>query len=131
LLRQIGDATPEQVLEGAEDGLPKLWLIKQGLALRERHPEWFGADADIEPLDVRGRRADHAIAYLRAGSVIAIAPRLVVKLGGDWGDTTIDLPEGDWLNHLTGDRWTRGAANVAELLRRFPVALLSREAPPQ
>jgi (1->4)-alpha-D-glucan 1-alpha-D-glucosylmutase len=131
LLRQISDATPEQVMERAADGLPKLWLIKQGLALRGRHPEWFGADADIEPLDVRGRRADHVIAYLRAGSVIAVAPRLVVRLGGDWRDTAIDLPDANWHNHLTGDRWGQGLIDVAELLCRFPVALLSREAYPQ
>ena len=128
LLRQIPDATPEQVMERAGDGLPKLWLIKQGLALRGRHPEWFGADADIQRLNVHGRWSDHAIAYVRAGSVIAVAPRLVVKLGGDWRDTAIDLPEGNWLNHLTGDRWVQGLTGVAELLRRFPVALLSREA---
>ena len=128
LLRQIRDATPEQVMERAEDGLPKLWLIKQGLALRGRHPEWFGADADIQRLEVRGRRADHAIAHVRAGSVVAVAPRLVVKLGGDWRDTALDLPEGNWLNLLTGDRFAQGPTGVAELLRRFPVALLSREA---
>ena len=127
LLRQIATATPEQVMERDEEGLPKLWLIKQGLALRGRHPEWFGADANIQRLEVRGGRADHAIAYLRGGSVIALAPRLVVGLGGDWQDTVIDLPEGDWLNRLTGDRWLQGPAAVAELLRRFPVALLSRE----
>jgi len=131
LLRQISDATPEQMMERSDDGLPKLWLIKQALALRGRHPEWFGADADIERLNVRGDRADHAIAYVRAGSVIAVAPRLVVRLSGDWRDTAIDLPEGSWLNHLTGDRCVQGPTSVAELLRRFPVALLSREASPQ
>lgn len=127
LLKLLCDATPERVMERADDGLPKLWLIRQGLALRGRHPEWFGADADIQRLDVLGSRADHAIAYLRAGSVIALAPRLVVKLGGDWRDTAIELAEGNWRNHLTGDRWKSGLTGVAELLRRFPVALLSRE----
>jgi (1->4)-alpha-D-glucan 1-alpha-D-glucosylmutase len=131
LLRQIDDATPEQVMQQSDEGLPKLWLIKQALALRGRHPEWFGADADIERLNVRGQRADHAIAYVRAGSVIAVAPRLVVRMGGDWRDTAIDLPAGSWINHLTGDRWTEGSAGVAELLSRFPVALLSQEANPQ
>jgi (1->4)-alpha-D-glucan 1-alpha-D-glucosylmutase len=131
LLRQISEATPEQVMERTDDGLPKLWLIKQGLALRSRHPEWFGADADIKRVDVRGRRADHAVAYMRAGSVIAVAPRLLVKLGGDWRETEINLPQGNWLNHLTGDRWAQGPNELAELLRRFPVALLSREASQQ
>ena len=128
LLSQIKNASPDQVMERADEGLPKLWLIKQGLALRRNHPEWFGAEADIQRLRVRGSRADHAIAYIRAGSVIAVAPRLTVKLAGDWRNTAVDLPEGEWLNHLTGDRWGQGLNGVAELLRRFPVALLSREA---
>ena len=92
LLSQIRDATPEQVMERADEGLPKLWLIKQGLALRRRHPEWFGAEADIRRLRVRGSKADHAVAYVRAGSVIAVAPRLTVKLGGDWRNTALELP---------------------------------------
>lgn len=128
LLSQIRDATPERVMERADEGLPKLWLIKQGLALRRRHPEWFGAEADIRRLRVRGSRADHAVAYVRAGSVIAVAPRLTVKLGGDWRNTALELPPGRWLNHLTGERWTDGLNQVAEILRRFPVALFSREA---
>ncbi|MFZ1887729.1 MAG: malto-oligosyltrehalose synthase [Candidatus Binataceae bacterium] len=128
LLSQIKDATPEQVMERADEGLPKLWLIKQGLALRRRHPEWFGAEADIRRLRVRGSKADHAVAYVRAGSVIAVTPRLTVRLGGDWRNTALELPPGRWLNHLTGERWTDGLNQVAEILRRFPVALLSREA---
>jgi (1->4)-alpha-D-glucan 1-alpha-D-glucosylmutase len=52
-------------------------------------------------------------------------------LGGDWRDTAIDLPDANWHNHLTGDRWGQGLIDVAELLCRFPVALLSREAYPQ
>jgi (1->4)-alpha-D-glucan 1-alpha-D-glucosylmutase len=68
---------------------------------------------------------------MRAGSVIAVAPRLLVKLGGDWRETEINLPQGNWLNHLTGDRWAQGPNELAELLRRFPVALLSREASQQ
>lgn len=131
LLSQIKTATPEQVMERADEGLPKLWLIKQGLALRRRHPEWFGAEADLRRLRVRGGRADHAIAYARAGSVVALAPRLTVKLGGDWRNTAVELPEGNWINHLTGDRWAEGLNEVAQILRRFPVALLSRESDPQ
>ncbi len=38
LLKQLDGATPEQVMERAGEGLPKLWLIKQVLALRGRLP---------------------------------------------------------------------------------------------
>jgi (1->4)-alpha-D-glucan 1-alpha-D-glucosylmutase len=127
LLKQLDGATPEQVMERAGEGLPKLWLVKQGLALRRRHPEWFGGGADFHPMRGRGRRSDHVIAYARAGSVIAVAPRLVVKLGGDWHGTMFAIPEGEWTNRLTGESYRGGAVAMADLLRRFPVALLSRE----
>jgi (1->4)-alpha-D-glucan 1-alpha-D-glucosylmutase len=128
LLKQLDGATPEQVMERAGEGLPKLWLIKQGLALRSRHPEWFGASSDFHPMRARGRRSEHVVAYARAGgSVIAVAPRLVVKLGGEWHGTTFAIPEGEWTNHLTGESYRGGAVAMADLLRRFPVALLSRE----
>ncbi|MHB8382008.1 MAG: malto-oligosyltrehalose synthase [Candidatus Binataceae bacterium] len=132
LLKQIGvTKSPEQIMERVDEGLPKLWLIKQGLALRRRHPEWFGAEADIQRLRVRGSRSDYAIAYVRAGSVIAVAPRLTKKLAGQWRGTAVDIPEGTWLNHLTGDRLGPGINKMEDILRRFPVALLSREVGPE
>ncbi len=127
LLKQLDGATAEQVMERPGEGLPKLWLIKRGLALRNQHPEWFGAGADFHPMRARGRRSEHVIAYARSNSAIAVAPRLVVKLDGDWHGTSFALPEGDWTNHLTGESYRGGALAMADLLRRFPVALLSRE----
>jgi (1->4)-alpha-D-glucan 1-alpha-D-glucosylmutase len=64
---------------------------------------------------------------MRGDSVITIVPRLVAKLGGDWRDTEVELPNGTWTNHLTGERWHGGPARLALLMRRFPVALLARE----
>jgi (1->4)-alpha-D-glucan 1-alpha-D-glucosylmutase len=107
--------------------MPKLWLIRNGLALRKRHPEWFGPQAGIEPLEVRGARRDHVVAFIRGESVATIVPRLVAKLGDDWSDTEIELPRGQWANHLTGERLRGGRIKLAELMHRFPVALLARE----
>ena len=59
-----------------------------------------------------------------------VAPRLVLGLGGeqlDWAETTLELPTGRWRNELTGDTLDGGVVALAELLRRFPVALLMRE----
>jgi (1->4)-alpha-D-glucan 1-alpha-D-glucosylmutase len=53
---------------------------------------------------------------------------LPIKLGGDWRDTSLELPEGRWKNELTGDEVRGGRAMVGALLARFPVALLSRDA---
>ncbi len=128
LLRQVENASPEQVMERAADGSPKLWLIQKTLKLRNSHPEWFGKDADIAPLRVVGRRSDHIIAYSRADSVLAVAPRLTVKLDGDWRDTIIELPSGEWFDSLGGRRIEGSVVRIEDLLRRFPVALLSREA---
>jgi maltooligosyltrehalose synthase len=62
--------------------------------------------------------------------VIAVLPRLVMGLGGEWADTEIDLPgaagAARWRNELTGEELGAGACRLADLLARFPVALLSR-----
>ncbi|HYR78650.1 MAG TPA: malto-oligosyltrehalose synthase, partial [Candidatus Dormibacteraeota bacterium] len=120
-------ATPEQVMERMDEGMPKMWVIRQGLALRKRHPEWFGPQAGIEPLNARGARSDHVVAFIRGESVVTIVPRLAAKLGGDWRDTEVELPRGEWINHLSGERVRGTHVRLADLMRRFPVALLSRE----
>jgi (1->4)-alpha-D-glucan 1-alpha-D-glucosylmutase len=127
LLADLKNATPEQVMKRIDEGMPKMWLIRQGLALRKRHPEWFGAQAGIEPLNVRGARSDHVVAFIRGESAVTIVPRLAAKLGGDWRDTEVELPSGEWINHLTGERVRNSRGRLADLMRRFPVALLSRE----
>ncbi len=127
LLSDLKDATPEQVMERIDEGMPKLWLIRNALSIRNRHPEWFSPQAGIEPLIARGTCSDHVIAFMRGESVIAIAPRLVVKLDGNWRDTQVELPGGDWTNHLTGEQLSGSNVRLADLMRRFPVALLARE----
>lgn len=128
LLEELGKGmSPEGILARMDEGLPKLWLIRQGLHLRRRRPEAFGPGSTYEPLQVSGEKADHAVAFLRGGEVAAVVPRLAFKLGGDWGDTTLDLPEGRWRNGLTGDEVAGGRIGLKDLLARFPVALLSAE----
>jgi (1->4)-alpha-D-glucan 1-alpha-D-glucosylmutase len=142
LLAGLAGATPETVLAGMDDGLPKLWLIRQALRLRRARPDWFAPEARYRPLAAAGPRAAHAVAFCRAGAVVAVAPRLVLGLGGDWGETTLDLPlpagaapagaaagragRGTaWRNELTGEELPAGPCRLADLLRRFPVALLA------
>jgi (1->4)-alpha-D-glucan 1-alpha-D-glucosylmutase len=127
LLADLRNVTPEKVMQRMDEGMPKMWLIRQALALRKRHPEWFGAEAGIEPVEVRGLRRDHVVAFIRGESVTTIVPRLMAKLGGDWRDTEIELPRGEWTNHMTGERLRGSRIRLAELMRRFPVALLARE----
>jgi (1->4)-alpha-D-glucan 1-alpha-D-glucosylmutase len=128
LLRELNDLTPETIMGRAAEGLPKLWLIRQALAVRRSRPEAFGADSAYASIAPRGARAEHAIAFLRGETVIAIAPRLVITSRGEWRDTTVEIPHGEWLNVLTDER-VRGDCAVAlsSLMARFPVCLLSRE----
>jgi len=59
--------------------------------------------------------------------VATVVPRLGHLLGGDWQKTTVELPDGQWKNWLTGSFCTGGKVAVGELLEDFPVALLVRE----
>ena len=67
------------------------------------------------------------IAYLRGEQVVTVVPRLTVLLGGQWQDTVVTLPDGTWRNELTGEQVAGGARRMQDVLRAFPVALLSRE----
>jgi (1->4)-alpha-D-glucan 1-alpha-D-glucosylmutase len=146
LLARLVGASPEEVLAGMEEGLPKLWVVKQALALRRRRPHCFGPGASFRPLPVRGARAAHAVAYCRAGAVAVVVPRLVLGLAADWGDAEIELDgepagtvnatgpaapggPGQWSNELTGERFAAASCRLADLLARFPVALLWRGSP--
>jgi len=129
LLSEIRDAPLSDVIARADEGAPKLWLINRLLEQRRTDPMLFGSTS-YAPLIASGVKARHAVAFVR-DDLLVVAPRLVVGLGGDWGDTAIDLPEGNWRSLLTGDERPGGpGAPVAELTRQFPVAVLTRRAAP-
>jgi (1->4)-alpha-D-glucan 1-alpha-D-glucosylmutase len=131
LLQQIAKLPPAEAaaeaMRRAAEGLPKLWTIHQALCLRRERPESFGADADYTALKVEGAKSEHAIAYLRGHTVTTIVPRLVASLGGDWQQTSIELPQGRWTNRLTGTQVNGGKLAIKQALRDFPVALLVRD----
>jgi (1->4)-alpha-D-glucan 1-alpha-D-glucosylmutase len=122
-----GSDVGEQIMRRADEGLPKLWTIHQALVLRREHSEWFGAEASYTPLAAEGSKADHVIACIRGESVIAVVPRLNIRLDGSWRRTRLTLPEGRWRNRLTQEEVAAGSIEVEHLLRHFPVALLVRE----
>jgi (1->4)-alpha-D-glucan 1-alpha-D-glucosylmutase len=51
----------------------------------------------------------------------------VMGLAAGWADTGIEVPAGRWYNWLTDQTVDGGTVRLAELLRRFPLALLARE----
>lgn len=122
-----GDDVAAQVMARAEEGLPKMWLVHHALRLRRERPEWFGAEADYRPLLADGPKAEHVISYLRGDSLAVVVPRLTVKLGGAWRETSLMLPRGQWLNLLTNQEIDGGRVTVKNLLNAFPVALLVRK----
>lgn len=127
LLAEAGSLDAAAVLAREDEGMPKLWLIHRALCLRQSHPEFFDKNADYTPILAQGSRADHVIAYLRGENLLTLVPRWNRILNGDWGNTTIQLPEGKWRNLLTGEWIDSGTAAIATLLQIFPVVLLMRE----
>ncbi len=127
LLAEMKSLTVEEIVGRADEGMTKLWTIHQSLTLRREHSEWFRRDAAYQPVAATGRKREHVVAYLRAGSVLTVVPRHPMLLGNSWADTTLALPEGDWINRLSGEGHRGGIVRLDALLAKFPVALLVKE----
>jgi (1->4)-alpha-D-glucan 1-alpha-D-glucosylmutase len=67
------------------------------------------------------------VAFLRGEAILTVVPRLILGLNGNWGDTSLVLPKGRWHNRLTHEELDGGPILMADLFRRFPVALLVHE----
>ncbi len=124
-------------------GLPKMWVMRQALALRGRRPEAFGPDATYRPLPTSGRAADHVLGFTRGEHVGTVVTRLPLKLvrgrigarlvapASRWADTRVELPPGRWRDVLTGELHRVAGSSrglrATRVLGRLPVALLERE----
>ena len=128
LLAELDRLSPEQILERSDEGLPKLWTIRQALRTRASYPASFAASGEYKPLWAAGPKAAHLVAFQRNGDVITVAPRLLLTADG-WHSTVIEIPEGRWRNQLTAEAFDGGKIEAAALLAKFPVALLTKEAP--
>jgi (1->4)-alpha-D-glucan 1-alpha-D-glucosylmutase len=75
-----------------------------------------------------GEASSHVVAYDRGG-VVAIATRLPLGLQsrGGWGDTELLRHSGRAVDVLTGRRFASSRIPLAELMSRYPVALLATE----
>jgi (1->4)-alpha-D-glucan 1-alpha-D-glucosylmutase len=127
LLREVKGMKPEAALARSDDGLPKLWVTTKALCLRRSRPELFREAASYNAIYARGEHANHVVAYIRGDALLAVAPRLVLGLANGWADTVLRVPDGRWLNVMTSDTVDGGDVRVADLLCRFPVALLRRD----
>jgi (1->4)-alpha-D-glucan 1-alpha-D-glucosylmutase len=111
------------------EGAAKLLVTASVLRLRRYRPEVF---TGYRPLPAEGPAARHAVAFARSASLVAVATRLPVGLAerGGWGDTVLPLPEGttDWHDVITDTPVEGATPKLADVLGRYPVALLVRPA---
>jgi (1->4)-alpha-D-glucan 1-alpha-D-glucosylmutase len=128
LLDELDRLEPAKIWQRMDEGLPKLWLIRQALALRARRPELLDGAAAYTAMSAVGVRAECCIAFMRDEGMIAIASRFPARLeaGRGWGATVLELPAGEWVDVLGGGRWAQGNHALNDLLRMAPVALLER-----
>jgi (1->4)-alpha-D-glucan 1-alpha-D-glucosylmutase len=117
-----------EIMKRMDSGLPKLWVIYKALHLRRDHPQWFGESSAYTPLPAEGSKQAHLIAFCRGEKVAVLAPRWILLLGSGFGSTTVELPSGGWTNILSGEEVRGGKNRLQNLLQRFPVALLVRDA---
>jgi (1->4)-alpha-D-glucan 1-alpha-D-glucosylmutase len=126
LLAEMSGMDVKQVMERADEGLSKLWVVHQALLLRKEHPEWFGAGAAYVPVTAKGEQSERVVAYRRGENVMTVVPRWS-HAAKAWGETVVEVPEGRWRNRLTSEQVVGGQVRVSALLLEFPVVLLVRE----
>jgi (1->4)-alpha-D-glucan 1-alpha-D-glucosylmutase len=130
LLTRLDDGWLPEIGPGIDsEGAAKLLVTASALRLRRYRPEVF---TGYRPLHAEGPAAEHAVAFARSASLVAVATRLPVGLAerGGWEDTVLPLPEGstDWHDVITDTPVDGAAPKLSELLSRYPVALLVRPA---
>ncbi|WP_150306733.1 malto-oligosyltrehalose synthase [Planctomonas psychrotolerans] len=107
-----------------ETGGAKLLVTARALRLRRDRNDLFSG---YEPVIATGAAAGHVLAFDRGGA-ITVATRLPVGLadGGGWGDTAITVPDGSYVDFISGRTVNGGRIGLGALLAHYPVALLAR-----
>jgi (1->4)-alpha-D-glucan 1-alpha-D-glucosylmutase len=145
-------ATLRDWVARAVDGRAKFWVTWRALQLRQQEAAWL-TRADYLPLDVRGAKAAHVLAFARhdgSSWVVVVAARLHAGLGAPvgqlpgpdvWADTAVVWPDAGpavpaWPvrgleDVISGGRHTLidGVLPMAALLTEWPVAALVGVAP--
>jgi (1->4)-alpha-D-glucan 1-alpha-D-glucosylmutase len=134
LLAAVDAGWPDRLPPVDATGAAKLLVVSRVLRLRRDRPGLF---TDVLPLVAEGEAAEHAVAFGRGGGsdgvgegrggIVAVATRLPYGLrqAGSWRATTLSLPAaGRWTDAITGRSFTGAEPPLADLLDRYPVALL-------
>jgi (1->4)-alpha-D-glucan 1-alpha-D-glucosylmutase len=125
VLKQCEGMSAEAVLREWDTGLPKLWMISRILKFRAQRPEMFSGESKYQPMAASGARLSNLLTCRRGEDLIAVVPRFVMSVAGDWQDTQLSLPKGEWRNLFT-DASVTGAVGPRQLFGEFPVAILVR-----
>lgn len=126
LLARGRSLPPSAVTSDWDSGLPKLWLIARVLEVRRACPRCFSGESPYHPIVAQGGRLGHVLAFARGENVIVAVPRFTYSLRGDWADTRLRLPDGPWVDRLSGAKLS-GEIEADRLFGAFPVVLLVRE----
>jgi (1->4)-alpha-D-glucan 1-alpha-D-glucosylmutase len=119
-----------ELVEGAQDGKIKAYVIYQGLSFRRDHKALFEC-GNYLALEAAGPHRDHVCAFARCTGddvVLVVVPRLVVRLTGGverpplgldvWGKTALLLPPHlagrDYRNVFTGEVLSPAYARPAD-----------------
>ncbi|CAM3153915.1 malto-oligosyltrehalose synthase [Corynebacterium gottingense] len=121
--------TPEALAERGNRA--KQAVTAEALRLRRQRPEVF-TEGSYRAVFALGPAQHHLVGMARGmqgedAQVIGLATREPLKLArtGGWGETTVDLPEGTWVERLSR-REFRGTVQVADVFSALPVALFVR-----
>ena len=131
----------------AVDGRAKFWVTWRTLQLRQRWGDMLQR-AEYLPLEVRGERAQHVVAFARRSGphwLVVVAARLYASLdlkpdelpvGAVWGDTVVVWPSSEPApaleDAIAGRRHevSGGELPLRELLCDFPTAALAGQDDP-
>lgn len=127
LLDRLNDGPLPADLREWRDGAVKQAVIRRTLDLRRRHPQIF-AEGAYRPLNVRGPRSDHVVAYARSHGdalVVVVVPRLTLRL---WPDNLATPPLGaQWRGcHVEAPRRGGGSGRFRDLLSGRVVEAVNR-----
>ncbi len=129
----------KELKDTAKDGRIKLFLITKALKVRNQNIKLF-QEGDYIPLTLRGKCADHVVAFARVYDnqcCITVVPRYLTSLVSPpqyalteevWQDTHVEIPhqlQANWLNNLTGEVLSnQETLSIGAIFQSFPVALL-------
>lgn len=108
----------------------KLALVRAILQLRREVPDAFvGTESRYRPL---ATSTGHVIAFSRGTipRVVTVASRLTRQVfeRGGFAEHTVVLPEGEWIDVVTGKSFDGGSQFVTDVLASTPVVVLKRSA---